>query len=373
MQLALDNIDKENADYLKRELITYIGNKRGLLPFIGQGVAEVKSRLGRNKMDFIDLFSGSGVVSRFMKQHSRLLISNDFEKYTEVVNSCYLANQSEVNISTLTKHLKDLQDKIVKDWRTGFISELYAPKDDADIQPGERVFYTRRNAEYIDTTRQHIASLPLPIQKFFLGPLLVGASIHNNTGGVFKGFYKNQQGIGAFGGEAANALKRILGEICVHLPTLSRYECDYQILCQDSVGLAKENRQEFDLAYIDPPYNQHPYGSNYFMLNLINDYQRPVSYSSISGIPVDWNRSPFNKKSEAKNALLSIIRNLNAKFFLISYNGEGFIKKDEFVHELEAVGKLTTLETNYNTYRASRNLKNRSTYVTEYLFLLEKR
>ena len=25
----------------------------------------------------------------------------------------------------------------------------------------------------------------------------------------------------------------------------------------------------FDLAYFDPPYNQHPYGSNYFMLNTI--------------------------------------------------------------------------------------------------------
>ncbi|MDR0684304.1 MAG: DNA adenine methylase [Spirochaetaceae bacterium] len=31
------------------------------------------------------------------------------------------------------------------------------------------------------------------------------------------------------------------------------------------------NIPEVDLAYLDPPYNQHPYGSNYFMLNLILD------------------------------------------------------------------------------------------------------
>ena len=32
---------------------------------------------------------------------------------------------------------------------------------------------------------------------------------------------------------------------------------------------------DLDLAYFDPPYNQHPYGSNYFMLNLLVHYRRP--------------------------------------------------------------------------------------------------
>jgi adenine-specific DNA-methyltransferase len=202
--------------------------------------------------------------------------------------------------------------------------------------------------------------------------LIVKASIHNNTAGVFKGFYKNRQGIGAFGGEGANALTRILGDIELDIPTLSNHEASITITQEDAVGFSEKHGEPFDLVYMDPPYNQHPYGSNYFMLNLIANYKRPTSCSRVSGIPDDWNRSPFNKPYSAKPALFSIIANLNARFFLISYNSEGFIKKDEFTSGLEQMGTLTMLETRYNTYRGSRNLNGREQYVTEYLFLLEK-
>lgn len=79
-----------------------------------------------------------------------------------------------------------------------------------------------------------------------------------------------------------------------------------------------------DLAYIDPPYNQHPYGSNYFMLNLINGYVRPLEISPVSGIPVDWNRSSYNKRNLASKAFMEMIYVIKAKYLLVSYNSEGF-------------------------------------------------
>ena len=39
---------------------------------------------------------------------------------------------------------------------------------------------------------------------------------------------------------------------------------------------------------------------------------------------------------------------------------------------LKKIGKVTVLEKKYNVYRASRNLKDRSLYVKEYLFIVEK-
>ena len=373
MQLAFDTIQKENPTYLESELITYIGNKRGLLPFIGKGVEVVKDKLQKERLTFLDIFAGSGVVSRFLKMHAESIVCNDMEDYTSIVNSCYLTNRSEVDREELRHHLKWLDNEITNDWRRGFIAELYAPEDDENVKEGERVFYTRRNAEFIDTARQHIARIPEHLQKFYLGPLIVKASIHNNTAGVFKGFYKNRQGIGAFGGEGANALSRILGEIVLDLPTLSNHDAAVTVTKEEAVSFSEKHAEPFDLVYMDPPYNQHPYGSNYFMLNLITNYERPTAYSRVSGIPEDWNRSPFNKPYSAKAALFSIIANLNARFFLISYNSEGFIKKDEFVSGLEQMGTLTMLETRYNTYRGSRNLNGRDQYVTEYLFLLEKK
>jgi len=39
---------------------------------------------------------------------------------------------------------------------------------------------------------------------------------------------------------------------------------------------------------------------------------------------------------------------------------------------LENTGKVDVFETNYNTFRGSRNLRERRTHVKEYLFLVEK-
>lgn len=57
-------------DYLQDQLITYIGNKRKLLDFIGIAINQIESELNKQKLSTADLFSGSGVVSRFLKQFS---------------------------------------------------------------------------------------------------------------------------------------------------------------------------------------------------------------------------------------------------------------------------------------------------------------
>ena len=71
---------EENPEYLSRQLITYIGNKRALLGQIGGAVEQVKRRLGKDRLRVFDAFSGSGVVSRYFKAHASLLISNDLEQ-----------------------------------------------------------------------------------------------------------------------------------------------------------------------------------------------------------------------------------------------------------------------------------------------------
>jgi adenine-specific DNA-methyltransferase len=369
---VVEQSEPNHKDYLADDLLTYIGNKRSLLRFITLGLNQVKSRLGVSRLSCLDLFSGSGVVSRLMKSHASCLVSNDFEDYTEIVNRCYLTNRSEFDKLEYEIARAELLYKIDSDWRRGFIAEKYAPLDDDNIQPGERVFFTRRNAEFIDTARQHIEDIEEPLKAFFLAPLIVRSSIHNNTGGVFKGFYKNRNGIGAFGGEGKHALKRIKGNIDVPEPLFSDDECDVRVAKCDATRFASRIGGYYDVVYMDPPYNQHPYGSNYFMLNLILSYQRPKSISKMSGIPTRWKRSSFNKPQQCGDAFFKILDELDASFVLISYNSEGFLKKERFIWELERRGKLTYFETTYNTYRACRNLPSRSKHVKEYLFLLEK-
>jgi adenine-specific DNA-methyltransferase len=365
-------LDIEKKEYLTRQLITYIGNKRALLGFIGNGISKVQKKLHKNKLKTFDVFSGSGIIARYFKQFSELLIVNDLEKYSALINECYLSNENELDFPSLREYYQELIAQSNQGLIKGIIAELYAPNDDTHIQPHERVFYTSRNAMYIDTMRQLIEKIPHNEQKYFLAPLLSEASIHANTSGVFKGFYKNREtGIGQFGGRNQDALLRITGDIKLPFPVFSNFNCD-TIICNNDANEVIKTLPEVELAYLDPPYNQHPYGSNYFMLNLILDYKYPEKTSKVSGIPEDWNRSAYNKANHALHALTHLVTHIKAKYVLISFNSEGFISIEDMKNMLIRIGKLEVLETKYNTFRGSRNLNDREIHVREYLYLLEK-
>lgn len=369
-----ENMLQENPLFLTEQLITYIGNKRSLLDFIGKGLSLVQERLDKKALSTFDVFSGSGIVSRYLKQFSSELYTNDLEKYASTINECYLTNKSDFNQKEYDELFSYITNELgTKPLQSGFVSELYAPKDDRNIQKGERVFYTSKNARYLDSVRQLIDTVPGNYRKYFLGPLLSEASIHANTSGVFKGFYKNTHtGIGQFGGKNQDALYRITGNIELKKPIFSNFECDYKVFNGDSNAICERVR-EVDIAYLDPPYNQHPYGSNYFMLNTLLDYKQSAELSVVSGIPTDWNRSLYNKNKFAYTALSELISKIKAKFLLISFNSEGYISLEAMKDLLEKYGTLTVLETKYNTFRGSRNLSNRAMHVKEYLYLLEKK
>jgi adenine-specific DNA-methyltransferase len=367
-----DGAIEEKKAFLSRQLITYIGNKRALLDFIGNGITQIQKKLHKNKLKMFDVFSGSGIVARYFKRFSELLIVNDLEKYSALINKCYLANRDELDIPLLRNYYHNLIEESNKNPVKGLITELYAPRDDKNIQAGERVFYTARNAMYIDTIRQLIDKIPEEEQKYFLAPLLSEASIHANTAGVFKGFYKNKEtGIGQFGGIQKDALRRIMGNIRLPFPIFSRFNCE-TIICNGDSNQIIRDLPEVDIAYVDPPYNQHPYGSNYFMLNLILDYTYPQNTSKISGIPDNWNRSNYNKENHALQALADLVENIKSKYVIISFNSEGFISLEEMKNMLGKIGSVEGLETKYNTFRGSRNLNSREIHIKEYLYFVEK-
>jgi adenine-specific DNA-methyltransferase len=363
----------EDAQYLTRQLITYIGNKRALLDFIGDGVRKVQARLNKKKLSTFDVFSGSGIVARYLKQFSHLVAANDLEKYSAVINQCYLSNYNELSVRKLKEYYRELIRKLSEfPLERGIIAELYAPRDEARIEKEDRVFYTLRNAMYIDTARRLIEELPEPDRVYFLAPLLSEASIHANTSGVFKGFYKNSEtGIGQYGGKNRDALLRITGSLELPFPVFSNFMTDVLVYQGDSNEIIRE-APEVDLAYVDPPYNQHPYGSNYFMLNLIVDYQYPGNISPVSGIPPDWNRSGYNREKQALAVLRDLAANIKAKYILLSFNSEGFIRPEEMKDMLCHIGRVEVLERAYNVFKGSRNLNKRSIHIKEYLYLVEK-
>jgi len=299
-------------------------------------------------------------------------VATDLETYARIAAECYLANCGDCDRRAIAAAVAEINDRAVAAPTRGFISELYAPDRDDDIRPGERVFYTRRNAVFIDTARQLIDDLPDRMRPVVLAPLLAMASVHVNTSGVFKGFYKNSRtGIGQFGGNGEDALTRIKRDIRIPVPVLSNFSCEVDMFQGDANAIVRRV-PEVDVAYIDPPYNQHPYGSNYFMLNLIAAYERPGRISAVSGIPADWNRSAYNKRGEAAAAFADLVGHIKARFLLVSFNGEGFIAPAAMRDMLRRVGRIGVIEKTYNAFRGSRNLRGRKLHVTEYLYLVER-
>ncbi|ULQ58762.1 DNA adenine methylase [Brucepastera parasyntrophica] len=365
---------EENPCFLTDQLITYLGNKRNLLPFIGEAVGRIRKRTGQSRHSFFDVFSGSGVVSRYFKKYASLLAVNDLEPYAAVINRCYLANSTVLDEAALRELYSEISGRLdTEPLVPGIISGLYAPQDDTNIRKDERVFYTSRNARYLDTARSYISSLPEQFQDFFLAPLLSEASIHANTAGVFKGFYKNREtGVGQFGGKNRDALSRICGDIRLQYPVFSNFECETHIFSGDANEVCAAV-PEVDIAYIDPPYNQHPYGSNYFMLNLLTDYRVPEKISPVSGIPENWKRSRFNRRQAAVSAFTDLVEHIRAKYLVVSFNSEGFISLGEMQNILTGFGALEILEIPYTAFRGSRNLNGRNIHVTEYLYILEKK
>lgn len=373
-QLALWPEAAEDSRFLSDQLLTYIGNKRSLLDPIAAVLERVRLQSGGKPLRMLDAFSGSGVVSRLMKSYASCVVANDIEDYATAVSRCFLSNSSTVkweHLTTTVAELNGIVDQV--QMPRGFIEHLYSPHDEENITAGDRVFYTRTNARRIDNYRRLLMNLDITTQSLLLGPLLSAVSVHANTAGVFKGFYKDRAtGVGKFGGTARNALLRILGQIALNVPILSRFECDYEVYQEDCAQLVSRIG-EFDLAYFDPPYNEHPYGSNYFMLNLVLNYAEPSTLSKVSGIPTNWKRSDFNSPRRALVAFSNALRLVDTRYILVSYNSEGFIKPDDMRRLLESRGEVEVMPLSYNTYRGSRNLRARSIHVTEYLFLVKTR
>ncbi len=378
--------------YLKQQIIPYIGNKRRLLPLILKTIKNLNINYNRG-VRFLDLFSGSGIVSRLAKVLGFDVYSNDWEYYSYILNFAYLKiDKDEIpflykdfgGIQNILDYLNNLPNPEPED---EFIAKYYAPKNDsAPDYKNERLFYTRYNALIIDKIRNEIEKL-YPGESFgdelilkekylLLALLLYNAANHSNTSGVFKAFHKG------FGGFSKDALNRILKKITLDYPVLINGNGFYEVFRMDANEFVKRYKDLFfDIVYIDPPYNQHQYGSNYHILNTIalwdKEYLKDYLESNTdkkAGIRNDWDktRSLYCYKDTAFEVFKDLIQSINARYLLISYNTEGIINFEDLILELTKAGKLELFGNEYVKYRGGRQSLNREINNIEFVLVVDK-
>lgn len=379
-------ITKDN--YLKNNLIAYIGNKRRLLPFIENAFLNILEE-DKNIKTALDLFAGSGSVSRLLKTLNLKVYSNDWEYYSYILNYAHICI-NEKDVKNMFKHTGGVENTIniinnietIND-KDRYISKYYAPLDDnnPDLK-NERLFYTQYNATRIDIIRHNIEELykNKAINKkeyyYLLASIIYEGATHTNTSGVFKAFHSG------FGGRNKDALKRILSPIS--LKELSLYDgIKGEVSMLDANEYVLKNKDKhFDLVYLDPPYNQHQYGSNYHLLNTIALWDKPEINREIyingkktdkGGIRKDWvkTKSDYCYKKTAKDAFKNLIDNINASHIVMSYSTDGIIDYDDLISILESKGKLKIVTSEYTKYRGAKRSVINKTKNVEYLFIVD--
>lgn len=231
------------------------------------------------------------------------------------------------------------------------------------------MFFTRENGRRIDAMRERIEQwernglLSRMERAYLLSSLLYAVSYVSNTSGVFKGFHCG------WGGKTATALYRIRSRISLSPPILFDNRKNNIVLKADAETVARDLNAVIggrpDIVYLDPPYNQHPYGSNYHVLNTVTLWDQPPVSPSIrtgnrtrdkSAIRRDWRterRSAFNSAGEALDALKRLVAVIDARWLLMSYSTDGNIPLNDLLHTLAERGRLSVFTHRYKRYRVS--------------------
>ena len=97
-----------------------------------------------------------------------------------------------------------------------------------------------------------------------------------------------------------------------------------------------------DLMYLDPPYNQHRYFTNYHVWETLVRWDEPAHY----GIACkrldardDSTRSVFNSKADMPGAMADLLSRARAEVLVVSYNDESWISPEQMTHALREAGR----------------------------------
>lgn len=353
---------RDTDDYVFSQLIPYIGNKRKLLDIIHQAIDMTEVDGG----SFVDLFSGSTVVARFAKKLGFRVLANDWEPYSEQIAIGTIVNNKEPpflqlggceNVFRMLNDVKPIE---------GYITKHLCPEDDQNLNHEEdRLFFMRKNGMKIDAMRELISSWTndekISSEEFgyLMASLAYSVSYVSNTSGVFKGFHRG------WGGSNGTAQYRICSDIELR-PAILFDNGEKNISTREDAGklvfeLTNILGEIPDIVYLDPPYNQHPYGSNYHVLNTVTlwdkpDFPKKITRGTKSAIRLDWRtdrRSAYNSQRRAAQEFQELIDNITAKFILTSYSTEGNIPLEEMMRILGSKGSLRIVKREYVRYRVS--------------------
>lgn len=275
-------------------MIKYIGSKRTLAPLL-EGVA---ARLPITSI--CDMFAGTTRVGQAFRRAGRRVVSNDLASYSEAFGQAYIAAGDDLDRADLRRALAHLQALPAE---PGYVTETFCRQSR---------YFSEDNGALIDAIRAGIDDLaPDPMLRgCLITSLLEAADRVDSTCGLQMAYLKRP---------AARSLRPLELREPEHVPGPAG-----EVVRRNANDLAAD-LTDIDCTYLDPPYNQHSYFSNYHVWETITRGDRPESYGvARKRVDCRTTRSPFNSARLASAALVDLVAALPTPWVILSLNDEGF-------------------------------------------------
>ena len=296
-------------------MIKYLGSKRRLVPVLGELCTASGARTA------LDLFTGTTRVAQEFKRRGAHVTAVDTARYSEVFADCYVATDAaRVDLTGLRAEIARLD---ALPGTPGYVTQTFCV---------ESRFFRPENGERIDAIREHLAAehAGSPWFAILLTSLIEAADRVDSTTGVQMAYLKQ------WAPRADNRLTLRVPELVAGSGRSVR---------ADAAEVAG-TLGGFDLAYLDPPYNQHRYVGNYHIWETLVAWDRPDHYGvACKRVDTrdDATRSGFNRKREMPGLLRRVIADVDARVVVVSYNDEAWVSVDELVEMCAPRGHVAVL------------------------------
>jgi adenine-specific DNA-methyltransferase len=282
-------------------VIKYLGSKRRLVPVLGDVCAAIDVRRA------LDLFTGTTRVAQEFKRRGAETVAVDNARYAEVFARCYVALDGDaVDHNALQDALDDVE---ARPDLNGYVTETFCRRSR---------FFRPSNGRRIDAIREAIehdyrGTWMYPV---LLTSLIEAADRVDSTTGVQMAYVKR------WAERAHKPLELRMPELVAGPGAAHRGDA-----CELVGRLGA-----FDLAYIDPPYNQHRYFTNYHIWETLVAWDAPEHYGvACKRVDArdDETKSVFNDRRRMPAALAGVIAGVDARLVVVSYNDEAWVSIEE--------------------------------------------
>jgi len=299
-------------------VVKYLGSKRLLAPAIVAAVrafGDVRSAL--------DLFSGTARVGRALKAAGLHVTSNDHLAFAATLARCYVEADAREHLRAAERIIDELR-RIPP--RPGYFTQTFCV-DARYVQP--------HNGARVDAIRDAIAQLALPpvLESIALTSLMEAADRVDSTTGVQMAYLKEWA-------------RRSYADLELRVPAL--LEGPGRALSLDAAEAAEV---EADVAYLDPPYNQHSYLGNYHVWETLVRWDAPETYG-VANKRTDCRdyKNPFNSKKRIAGALAEVIARVRAPHLIVSFSDEGNLSRAQLEAMLGTRGHVRVVAADFKRY-----------------------